>query len=74
MLTFSVVGVNVVIVPLGEKPQVQKENKKEKQVKGRVTDKEGLPIPGVSVLIDSTTIGCGNGYRGKLRVDLSGNE
>ena len=56
-LTFSVVGVNVVIVPLGEKPQVQKENKKEKQVKGRVTDKEGLPIPGVSVLIDSTTLG-----------------
>ena len=56
-LTFSVVGVNVVIVPLGEKPQVQKENKKEKQVKGRVTDKEGLPLPGVSVLIDSTTLG-----------------
>ena len=51
-LTFSVVGVNVVIVPLGEKPQVPKEDKKEKQVKGRVTDKEGLPLPGVSVLID----------------------
>lgn len=39
-LTFSVVGVNVVIVPLGEKPQVQQEKKKEKQVKGRLRIKK----------------------------------
>lgn len=56
-LTFNVVGMNVVIVPLGEKQPVQQDVKKEKQVKGRVTDKGGLPVPGVSVLIDSTTIG-----------------
>ena len=56
-LTFNVVGMNVVIVPLGEKQPVQQDVKKEKQVKGRVTDKEGLPLPGVSVMIDSTTMG-----------------
>ena len=56
-LTFNMVGMNVVIVPLGEKQPVQQDVKKEKQVKGRVTDKGGLPMPGVSVLIDSTTIG-----------------
>lgn len=56
-LTFNVVGKNVVIVPLQEKLPIQQEVKKGKQVKGRVTDREGLPLPGVSVLIDSTTSG-----------------
>ena len=55
-LTFNVVGMNVVIVPLKEMP-LQQNVKKEKQVKGRVMDKEGLPLPGVSVMIDSTTMG-----------------
>ena len=55
-LTFNVVEMNIVIVPLKEK-QVQQDVKKKKEVKGRVTDEDGLPLPGVSVLIDSTLIG-----------------
>lgn len=53
---------------------MQKENKKEKQVKGRVTDKEGLPMPGVSVLIDSTTLGVVTDIEGNYVLTYPGNE
>ncbi len=49
-VTFKIMNNNLIVITPGETQQ-------EKSVKGKVTDAEGLPLPGVSVIIKGTATG-----------------
>ena len=68
-LTYRLVDRTVVIVPgLGvpNVPQVAK-----KKVEGVVTDAEGSPLPGVSVVVAGTTVGVATDIHGKYTLEFS---
>lgn len=53
-LTFSIVDNTVVVSPVKSTNQ-QQENKL--TVAGKITDQQGLPLPGVNIIIKGTTLG-----------------
>ena len=60
---------NVIIV----KPTVTKDEKKEVKkfvIKGKVVDEKKQPLPGVTVRLDSTTVGCATDIDGKFSPPL----
>ena len=62
-LTFSIVDNTVVISPVKTTNQ-QKENKL--TITGKVTDQQGLPLPGVNIIIKGTTLGFVSDVEGKF--------
>ncbi|MCV9929927.1 TonB-dependent receptor [Flavobacterium sp. LS1R49] len=46
----------------------------QKIVKGKVTDANGLPLPGVNVLIKGTTIGVQTDYNGEFSIEVADNQ
>lgn len=57
----------IVITP---KAVVAKEEEKTILMKGQVVDKGGVPLPGVTVLIEGTTVGCATDIDGKFSLPL----
>ena len=57
----------IVITP---KAVVAKEEEKTVLMKGQVVDKGGAPLPGVTVLIEGTTVGCATDVDGKFSLPL----
>ena len=57
----------IVITP---KTVVAKEEEKTVLMKGQVVDKGGDPLPGVTVLIEGTTVGCATDVDGKFSLPL----
>ena len=60
---------NVIIV----KPTVTKDEKKEVKkfvIKGKVVDEKKQPLPGVTVRLDSTTVGCATDAQGAFTLAL----
>lgn len=57
----------IVITP---KTVVAKEEEKTVLMKGQVVDKGGAPLPGVTVLIEGTTVGCATDVDGKFSLPL----
>lgn len=53
-LTFSIVDNTVVITPVREN---QQDDRNRLRVTGRVTDEKSVPLPGVNILIKGTTVG-----------------
>ena len=49
------------------------EQEQKKTLKGRVTDKEGIPLPGVSVVIKGTNIGIATNVDGEYTLELPNN-
>lgn len=62
-LTFKLVDTDIVISPL-------QQNKQEKRkISGKVIDSKGLPLPGVSVVIEGTTRGSVTDFDGNYEID-----
>lgn len=57
----------IVITP---KMVVAKEEEKTVLMKGQVVDKGGAPLPGVTVLVEGTTVGCATDVDGKFSLPL----
>ena len=60
---------NVIIV----KPTIAKDDEKEVKkyvIKGKVVDEKNQPLPGVTVRLDSTTVGCATDARGMFTLAL----
>ena len=60
---------NVIIV----KPTIAKDDEKEVKkyvIKGKVVDEKSRPLPGVTVRLDSTTVGCATDARGMFTLAL----
>ena len=60
---------NVIIV----KPSIAKDDEKEVKkyvIKGKVVDEKNQPLPGVTVRLDSTTVGCATDARGMFTLAL----
>ncbi len=57
----------IVITP---KAAVAKEEEKTVLMKGQVVDKGGSPLPGVTILIEGTTVGCATDVDGKFSLPL----
>ena len=70
-LEYAVNGRTIVIRKQMPKSQVQEMRK----VRGKVTDEQGVPLPGVTVMIKGTTLGTATDAEGKylLDVPVSGN-
>eukprot|EP01029_Cantina_marsupialis_P012081 TRINITY_DN2669_c0_g2_i1.p1 TRINITY_DN2669_c0_g2~~TRINITY_DN2669_c0_g2_i1.p1 ORF type:complete len:1205 (+),score=138.84 TRINITY_DN2669_c0_g2_i1:1422-5036(+) len=70
-LTFKVQ--DEVIVVLKETPKVEtiaEEEQQKREVKGKVTDEDGVPLPGVSVVIKGTNIGVATNIDGEYSLDI----
>ncbi len=50
--------------------QVQKQNIQVQKIKGKVIDKNGNPLPGVTVVIKGTTLGCVTDAEGRFALTL----
>ncbi|WP_165835938.1 SusC/RagA family TonB-linked outer membrane protein [Marinifilum breve] len=68
-LTYEVID-KVVVVK--QKPYVAPKSKQQekKEIKGRVTDDQGLPLPGVSVVIKGTSVGVATDIDGKYVIEV----
>ncbi|WP_321299020.1 SusC/RagA family TonB-linked outer membrane protein [Marinifilum fragile] len=68
-LTYEVID-KVVVVK--QKPYVapKSEQQEKKEIKGRVTDDQGVPLPGVSVVIKGTSVGGATDIDGKYAIEV----
>ena len=68
-LTFTIMN-DVVVIK--DEVMVARDSVKGKQqvIKGIVNDREGIPLPGVTILIEGTTIGCATDMDGKYSLSL----
>ena len=64
--TYTIEGNAIAIVARGEAAEKVKETK----ISGKVVDKDGLPLPGVSVLIKGTTLGVATDIDGKYSLSF----
>ena len=67
-LTYSIDGNTVTIYR-----KIQHQAVGHKKVKGKITDEQGAPLPGVAVLIAGTTIGTASDIDGNYSLDIPGN-
>ena len=67
-LTYSIDGNTVTIYR-----KMQHQAVGHKKVKGKITDEQGAPLPGVAVLIAGTTIGTASDIDGNYSLDIPGN-
>lgn len=58
-----------IVLPLNEQQQ-QQQQKEKKELKGKVTDKDGVPLPGVSVVIKGTTNGTATDANGDYSISF----
>ena len=71
-LTYKIVDKTVVIRRIKEsKPESKIERNLAIPIKGKVTDEQGAPLPGVSVTVKGTTIGTVTNERGEYNFDVS---
>ncbi|MBI9057195.1 MAG: SusC/RagA family TonB-linked outer membrane protein [Labilibaculum sp.] len=61
---------DVVIVSYKKPLPVVKEEQEKKTIQGKVTDKDGIPLPGVSVVIKGTNIGMATDINGEYTMVL----
>lgn len=71
-LTFSIMN-DVVVIKDEIVVAVDTARGKQQVFKGIVKDKMGDPLPGVTILIEGTTIGCATDINGRYSLALSGN-
>ncbi len=69
MANFSPNGSNDPSAPFESNTMQQQQ----KQISGTVVDADGNPIPGVSVIVQGTTIGTTTGTDGKFQLEIPGN-
>ncbi|MCY1636326.1 SusC/RagA family TonB-linked outer membrane protein [Marinifilum sp. D737] len=71
-LTYEVID-KVVVVK--QKPYVapKSEQQEKKEIKGKVTDKDGVPLPGVSVVIKGTNVGVATNIDGEYVLEMEKN-
>ncbi|MCR9013215.1 SusC/RagA family TonB-linked outer membrane protein [Gabonibacter chumensis] len=67
-LQYRIVDQTIVIRNTKVVPQTQKVDKK--TIKGRVVDLEKIPLPGVTVIIKGTTLGCATDTAGRFQLVL----
>ncbi len=65
-LTYQIVNNNVVISKAGS------DQKPKKEIKGKVTDSEGLPLPGATVMVIETNHGNVTDVNGNYSIELTG--
>ena len=70
-MTYRFVDDYIVIVP--EVKTTRDSTVKQFQIKGKVTDKKGEAIPGVTVRLDSTSLGAATDVNGEFSFDGQGN-
>src|SRR5690606_34471034 len=78
-LTFNVVHKTIIIREKSEMElaveKLKQQQPDEKSISGTVTDQDGLPLPGVSVVVKGTTIGTVTNAEGKFSLSIpSGTE
>jgi len=71
-LTYEVID-KVVVVK--QKPYVapKSEQQEKKEIKGKVTDRDGIPLPGVSVVIKGTNVGVATNVDGEYVLEMEKN-
>lgn len=62
---------NIIVVMAGKAPQPQVNARK---VTGKVTDKNGNPLPGVTVVIKGSSIGVATDVNGEYRIEFTGDD
>jgi TonB-linked SusC/RagA family outer membrane protein len=70
-LTYELDKSVIIIMPKPAEP-VKKEVQQKKTIKGKVTDDQGIPLPGVSVVIKGTNVGVATDIDGNYALELEG--
>ncbi|MCR8668734.1 TonB-dependent receptor [Aestuariibaculum sp. M13] len=71
-ITYRVLGNQIVLT--GNKDVDESNNIQNKQIKGSVKDKTGMPLTGVTVVIEGTQKGVVTNYDGSFKIDFNFNE
>jgi TonB-linked SusC/RagA family outer membrane protein len=69
-LTFRVQDEVIVILKETTRPETPVAKQEKKSLKGKVTDEEGIPLPGVSVVIRGTNIGVATNIDGEYSLEF----
>jgi hypothetical protein len=73
-LTYEVENNIYIIRKAEKKPEVKQTQQKEMKIlKGVVSDKDGVPLPGVSVVVKGTTAGAATDFDGKYELKIPAN-
>jgi TonB-linked SusC/RagA family outer membrane protein len=72
-LTFKVQDEVIVIFKETARPETPVAKQEKKSLKGKVTDEEGIPLPGVSVVIKGTNIGVATNIDGEYSLEFEQN-
>jgi TonB-linked SusC/RagA family outer membrane protein len=72
-LTFRVQDEVIVILKETARPETPVTEQEKKSLKGKVTDEEGIPLPGVSVVIKGTNIGVATNIDGEYSLEFEQN-
>ncbi|MDM8158443.1 SusC/RagA family TonB-linked outer membrane protein [Labilibaculum sp. K2S] len=68
-ITYKIEDKVILLMPAPPKPNLE-ESVQEKEVHGTVTDENGIPLPGVSVVIKGTTIGAATDIDGNYTISF----
>ena len=68
-ITYKIEDKVILLMPAPPKPNLD-ESAQEKEVHGTVTDENGIPLPGVSVVIKGTTIGAATDIDGNYTISF----
>lgn len=70
-LTYEIDKSVIIIIPKPEEPKVKVQQEK-RELKGTVTDEDGNSLPGVSVVVKSTTTGVSTNIDGEYTINVDG--
>ncbi len=71
-LTYEIVDKVIIIKPVGQKNAPSKKTKLEPiEVKGKITDEDGIPLPGATILEEGTLNGTTSDENGNFKLELS---